>query len=502
MSSEEDEARASALADDVPARDLLDTPQAGPAAIRGSLLRFGGYGVGVLLSVVSISFLIRHLGVSSFGQYVTVISLVTIVQGVTDAGLTTIGVREYSLRSAEARDSLMRSLLGVRLVLTSTGVLLATGFAAVAGYGGALVLGTLLAGTGLLFTVTQATLAVPLASRLQLGWVTGLDLLRQLLLVVGVLGLIAAGAGLVPFLALQVPLGVVMLLATAVLVRGKVPMRPGFDRREWWLLARRVLPFAAAVAIGTIYLRLTVIAMSLISTELETGYYATAFRVVEVIVAVPPLVVGATLPVLARAARDDERRLQYVLQRLFDATLIVGVGIGLVVALGAPFAVEVLAGGESDPSIRVLQIQAIAIVANFVATSWGYGLLSLHRHGSILFASVAALVTGLGLTALLVPDLEAEGAALAYVGGELVLAALMYLLLARAQPGLHLSLRVPVRVAAAAALAGAVALVPGLPSVVAASAAAALYVAALFALRGVPQELLEAFQRRGRRTGD
>ena len=171
-------------------------------------------------------------------------------------------------------------------------------------------------------------------------------------------------------------------------------------------------------------------------------------------------------------------------------------------ALGAPFAVEVLAGGESDPSIRVLQIQAIAIVANFVATSWGYGLLSLHRHGSILFASVAALVTGLGLTALLVPDLEAEGAALAYVGGELVLAALMYLLLARAQPGLHLSLRVPVRVAAAAALAGAAASVPGLPSVVAAAAASALYVVALFALRGVPQELLEAFQRRGRRTGD
>ena len=225
-----------------------------------------------------------------------------------------------------------------------------------------------------------------------------------------------------------------------------------------------MLPFAAAVAIGTIYLRLTVIAMSLVSTELETGYYATSFRVVEVIVAVPPLVVGATLPVLARAARDDERRLQYVLQRLFDATLIVGAGIGLVVALGAPFAVEVLAGGESDPSIRVLRIQAIAIVANFVATSWGYGLLSLHRHRSILFASVAALVTGLGLIALLVPDLEAEGAALAYVGGELVLAALMYLLLTRAQPGLHLSLRVPVRVAAAAALAGAVALVPGLPS--------------------------------------
>lgn len=494
----EDRADATALAGGVAARDLLDTPQAGPAAIRGSLLRFAGYGAGVLLSIVSVSLLIRHLGVGDFGRYVTVISLITIVQGVTDAGLSSIGVREYSLRTGERRDSLMRNLIGVRLVLTAVGVLAATGFAAAAGYGGSLVLGTLLAGIGLLLAATQATLAVPLAAMLRLGSVTALELLRQVLLVGGVVALISAGASLVPFLALQIPLGVVLLAGTAALVRGSMPMQPAFDRREWWLLVRSVLPFAAAVAIGAIYLRLTVIAMSLVAGDLETGYYATAYRVIEVIVAVPPLIVGATLPVLARAARDDEQRLKYVLQRLLDATLIVGVGIGLVVALGAPFAIEVLAGGESDPSIPVLRIQAIAIVASFVATSFAYGLLSLHRHGSILVYSVAALVVVVGLVTLLVPGLEAEGAAIAYVGGELVVMLLAYLLLARAKPELRFSPRVPMRVAAAAVVAGAVVVVLGLPSVAAAGVAAGLYVVALFALRAVPQELLEAFARGGR----
>jgi O-antigen/teichoic acid export membrane protein len=259
---------------------------------------------------------------------------------------------------------------------------------------------------------------------------------------------------------------------------------------------RDVLPFAAAAAIGTIYLRLTVIAMSLVASELETGYYATAYRVMEVIVAVPPLVVGATLPILARAARDDEQRLQYVLQRLLDATLIVGVGIVLAVTFGAPFAIEVLAGGESDPSIPVLRIQAIAIVAVFVGTSLGYGLLALHRYGSILFYAVAALVAGLALNVLLVPSLEAEGAAIAYVGAELVVMVLAYVLLMRAQPELRFSLYTPLRVAGAGAVAGAVALVPGLPSLPAAAAASALYIAALFALRGVPEELMQAFGRR------
>jgi O-antigen/teichoic acid export membrane protein len=474
--------------------DLLDTPQAGPRAIRGSLLRLGSYVAGALLSILSVSVLIRHLGIGEFGRYVTVISLITIVQGVTDAGLATIGVREYALRDRERRDALMRSLTGVRLLLGSVGVTVAVAFAAVAGYGSTLVVGTLLAGLGLILTIAQSTLAVPLMSQLRLGWVSALEVLRQLLLVGGIVALAVAGASLLPFFALQIPLGVILLLVTILLVRGSMPLRPSFDRGEWWPLVRDVVPFAAAVAIGSIYLRVTVIAMSLLATEVQTGYYGTAYRVMEVLVAIPPIVVGATLPVLARAARDDAERLQYVLQRLVDAMLIVGVLIALGVALGAPFAIQVLAGDESDPSISVLRIQAIAIVAAFVATGWQYGLLSLHRHKAILGYSVAALVTGLALTVALVPTLEAEGAAIAFVAGELVVTALAFVLLRRARSDLRFSLRVPMRVLLAAAAGGAVAFLP-LASVLEALLGCAVYVALLIALRTVPAELREALLR-------
>jgi O-antigen/teichoic acid export membrane protein len=489
--------RGVAAAESVAATDLLDTPQAGPAAIRGSLLRASGYLAGVSLSILSVSLLIRHLGVGDFGRYVTVLSLVAIVQGVTDAGLSSIGVREYSLRSGAARDRLMSSLLGVRLVLTSIGVVVITGFTLLAGYGAPVVVGSALAGAGLLLAVAQATLAIPLASLLRLGLVSGLDLFRQVLLVIGIVVLVLVGADLVPFLALTVPIGVLLLAVTAALVRGSMPMRPVFHRGEWWALVRDVLPYAAAVAIGTIYLRITVVAMSLIATELETGYYATAYRVMEVLVAIPPLVVGSTLPVLARAARDDRERLEYVLQRLLDATVIVGVWLGLAVALGAPFAVEVLAGGESDPSIDVLRVQAIAIVAAFVAASAQFGLLSLHRHRAILAYSVAALVSGLSLTLLLVPTLEATGAAIAFSAGEWIVTILAFTLLRRAQPQLRYSLRVPLRAVAAAAVAGALALLPGLSSLLSAIVATVVFFALLFALRAIPQELIEALSRRG-----
>jgi O-antigen/teichoic acid export membrane protein len=482
--------------------DLLDTPSAGPAAIRGGTLRALGYLLGVLLSLVSVPLLIQHLGFSDYGRYVTTISLVTIVQGVTDVGLGQIGVREFATRTGADRERLMRNLTGVRLVLTSLGVALATAFAALAGYGHAVVIGTLLAGTGMVLAVAQGTLAIPLAAELRLGWVTALDLLRQVLSVAGIVALVLAGAKLLAFLATPVPVSVIVLAATVVLVFRSVPLRPSFDRREWSLLMRAVLPFAAAVVVATLYLRITVVLMSLLASSLQTGYYATSFAVISVLIAIPALTVGSTLPVLARAARDDHERLAYVLQRLLDVTLIVGVGLGLVLALGADFVVHVLASGHVEPAVVVLQIQSLAVVTQFVGASWQYGLLALHRHRALLMISAAGLVASVVLTLGLVPVLDARGAAIAFAAAELVVAASSFVALRVARPDLRFSLRVPSRVLVAAALAAGIALIPSVSSLAAALIGCATYTTVLVVTRAIPAEVGHALRGWRQAPGD
>lgn len=476
--------------------DLLDTPTAGSMAIRGGVLRVVGYVVGVLLSVASVPLLIRHLGVADYGRYVTVISLVTIVQGITDVGLSQIGVREFATRSGAARDRLMRNLLAVRVALTSGGVTVAVAFALLSGYGHAVVTGTLLAGFAMVLTVLQGTFSVPLAARLRLGWITALDLLRQALSVTGVVILVLAGAKLLAFLALSVPVAVVVLVATGLLMRNTMPLTPSFQWAEWALLLRAILPFAAAIVIGTIYLRVTVIVMSLLASAVQTGYYATSYTVVSVLIAIPALTVGSTLPVLARAARDDHERLTYGLQRLFEVTAIVGVWLGLALALGAGFVIHVLTNAKSSISVEVLEIQSLALVTQFVASTWQYGLLSLHRHRALLFISIASLAVSVCLTLILVPLLQARGAALAFSGAEIVLAASSFALLKVARRDVRFSLRVPARVVAAAVLAAGVVLVPGLTSLLRALIASVVYFVVLIAMRAIPAELTQALLRR------
>jgi O-antigen/teichoic acid export membrane protein len=468
--------------------DVLDTTQAGPLVIRGGALRVGAYAVGTGLSVLSAALLIRHLGTSDFGRYVTIVSLVTIVGAVTEAGMTNLGVREYATR-AEGRDELMRVLLGLRLILTAAGVAAAIAFAALAGYGEELVIGTALAGAGLFFAVLQATYTVPLSTYLLVGRVSALELAKQALTVIFIVALVAAGAGVLPLLAVPLPVGLALAVATAWMVRHKMPLLPAFDARESARLLRVTASFALATAVGTVYIYLAVVLLSLVSSDAETGQFGAAFRVFIVLAAVPGLLVTTAFPLLARAARDDRERLGYALQRLFETSLVLGTAFALGTIIGAPVAIDIVAGDEFEPAVDVLRVQGLAMLASFLLATWGFALISLHLHRELLLANLSALLVGAILVFVLGSAEGAQGAAWATLAGECVLAAGYLVGLVRGRRELAPRAWVVPRVALAAA-AGAAVGVSGLPALPAALAAVATFSILVLAVRAVPPELL------------
>src|SRR5947207_10374471 len=126
-------------------RDVLQSPEAGVLVVRGGAIRGVGYAIGIGLAAVASVFLLRYLGVADFGRYMTVVSLIAIVGGVTDAGLTAVGARDLARSPrGEPRQRLMANLVALRLVVTPLGVLAAVVVAFAAGYESTLVIGTLL----------------------------------------------------------------------------------------------------------------------------------------------------------------------------------------------------------------------------------------------------------------------------------------------------------------------------------------------------------------------
>ncbi len=476
--------------------DLLDSSRAGGVLLRGSVLRFGGFVAAVALSVVSAALLTRHLGVARFGQYTTVMSLVAVVAAVTDAGMSTYGTREYAIRRGPERSALMQVLLGLRVALTLAGVLLTVAFALAAGYDTALLIGAVTASLATIPLVFQHTLSIPLSTELRLGTVSLLELARQALLVAGLVALIVLGAGVLPLLTVPLITNALLIPPTATLVKGKVSSRLKLTPAQWPPLLRATVVFSLATAVGTIYVYAAQILTSLVTSRYQSGLFAVSFRVFIVSASVPGLLVGAALPLLSRAARDDTDRLAYALGRIFDTALICGVGVALGVSAGSGFIVSVLAGSHYAGAATVLAIQAWAMVASFVVAGWSFALLSLHEHRRLLVTNLFALVVSVVLTLVLAAADGAQGAAIATIGCEATLAVSTLAALARRRPAYRPQATVVGKVSVAAVLAAAAAFVPDLPSLLTAVVATLVYAGLVLVLRVVPGELMELIPRR------
>jgi O-antigen/teichoic acid export membrane protein len=470
--------------------DVLDAPGAGQTAVRGSALRSGGYVAGVVLSLLSVPLLIRHLGNAEWGVYVTITALVGIVSGVSDFGLTLVGVREWASTSdRRRRQDLMADLLGARITFALIGVVAALVFALAAGYSSSQLAGTGVAAIAIVVIACQQALTVPLAGRLRQGWIAGADLLRQAVQVVLILALIAAGAGLVPLLAALVPAALVALVITARAAPDGI-VRPAVRPRAWLALLRGMLPFAAASAVSVIYLRATLLLTALVASAAQTGWFGTAFRVMDVLLNVPSLLVSALFPLLARAAATDPGRLRAALERTLQGALALGALQAVTVVAAAPLIVHILTGHQPHQAVEALRVLGVGMGFSFIGATCQLGLLAVHAHRPILLLNLAALTCNVTLTLLLAGRHGAVGAAIALAVSE-VLIALTSATLVHRRTGMRVAAPTLARLAAVVVVGAAAAIVAAeAGDVAAAIVTPALALGAAVALRALPIDLL------------
>jgi O-antigen/teichoic acid export membrane protein len=453
-------------------------------------MRVAGFLVGALVSTLSAALLFRHLGVVDTGRYVTALSLVAFVGALSDLGLTAVGIREIATRPPGERWALARDLLGLRITLTLIGGIVVTAIAWTA-YSSTLAAGVALAGVGLLLQATQDNYALPLVVGLRLGWVSALDLARQLLTVLVTVTLVLLGAHLLAFLGMSIPVGLIVMGATAVLVRGTRSLVPAFSMRRWGAFVRAMLPYSIAVAASALYLRVSVLLVSALSSATQLGYFSASFRIIEVLTLVPGLLASSAFPIFARAASDDHERLGYALGRVYEVSLIVGAWVAVSIAVGAPLAIAIVGGAHFKPAASVLAVQGVALGAMFVSIVWANGLLGLGLYRQIMAINVSALILGAILVSVLIPIDGARGAAIGTAIAEVVVGIVQALAVVRGRPALRPSMRALPRVA----LAAAVGLVPlaltSVPTVARLAISSTLFAAALLATSALPRELLD-----------
>jgi O-antigen/teichoic acid export membrane protein len=264
------------------------------------------------------------------------------------------------------------------------------------------------------------------------------------------------------------------------------------DLERWVALLRETAIYALATALGVLYFQVAIISTSLLADPVQAGFYGASFRVVDLANGVPWLLASAAFPVVARAAHNDADRLRYATQRIFDTALVVGGLFCVTIAVGAPFALQVIGGDKLDPAVPTLRLLAFGVPFTFLVATWAFTLLSLHLHKALLVANGLAVTVAVALSLSLIPSLGAKGAAITTVALEVVLATSYGIALVRARPDLRPRVGVVPRVGVALGAGLAFGFLVPAGDVPATIGAVAVYGVAVLALRAVPPEIAEA----------
>lgn len=195
---------------------------------------------------------------------------------------------------------------------------------------------------------------------------------------------------------------VLRMAALVVLVRRHLALRVRLDLAAVKVVILASLPFYVNQMAFTIYAKVDVTLLTLLSSDAEVGYYGSAANLAGLALLLSPLVTSVLLPLLSRAARRSPEEMYSILQRAIEVVLLAVLPVSLLMGVGADVWTATLFGPAFTPATTSLRILSPIFVLTYVAMISASCLVLLGRAWTVAGISLAALALSPALHVLLI----------------------------------------------------------------------------------------------------
>jgi O-antigen/teichoic acid export membrane protein len=402
-------------------------------SVSKSVLRYGGFVasvttarvVGTLITAATFPFLVRRLGVDTYGLWSYVVAVCAFTGLVANPGLTSYAAQQVAARR-EAAFETVSDVLTLRV--------LASGVATIV----VLVVASFEIRPDVRFLLKLYGIASVLTSTLSLDYLlSSLELFHvQSFISVAQQSLYAAGIFTMvrsPRDVVWVPISVLVsaLLTSSIgwtfLWRAGYRFRLSIAPQRWAVVLAPSLHYAASSLMSNLYHRSGQIAVRWYLGEHALGLYAAAARLADVLRNFLSVTQTVLMPRMALRANSEG------LPRLarLAASILVWFGVPLTVGgiVTAPVVIPWLLGAQFQQAARVFQWVGLYMLTAPAATLFaGTILYAMGRHRAYFLSTLTGAATAVVLNLVLPPLFGVIGACVALVLGEFGVALCAYLL--------------------------------------------------------------------------
>lgn len=403
------------------------------------------------LAVVVVKILTTYLGQAGYGQYATIYEFLAFFGAFADFGIFTIAVREMSREKSDQK-AVFGNALTLRTLFTAIAMLIAAGagFLVPQYQHSVIPVGILIASLSTFFVILSGTLSVALQIQLRMEFAAIALVLGKVLTVAMVLfvtkTLFPTATEESFFLLIWAgTIGAALtFLLTLVWTGMSFPVRFRFEKTLSKELLIEAAPFAIALALNTLYVRLDILLLSLLlpSSEggicsspfcgdVEVGAYAVAARILEILLMIPIYFMNSVLPSLTERIAKESDTLLRLLQNAFSFLLAVGAPAGILLFLlsrettsliSSDAFLSTLEQAGSDSALRILSGM---IPVAFLSIFFGFLLIASGRQKELIRINFLTVSCNILLDLFLIPKYGFIGAAWGSFFSEFVLLSLM-----------------------------------------------------------------------------
>lgn len=367
------------------------------------------------ISLVTIGYLTRYLGVEGYGNYTTIFAYVSFWAVLADFGFFWVLVRELSKPEADKNRIFnnvitLKIIFGIIVFALSIGV----GFL-IPQYSWPLKIGIALIAASWFWMSLNATYIGLFQSQLVMYKAVISEIVGRIIIFAGVFWLISSQSSFQAILAVYIAGNFVNFLLNYLWGSKLIRLKFAFDWAFWKIILADSLPLALLSIIGVIHFKIDTVILSLMKGPMDVGIYGVPFKILEIATVIPAIFIGNVFPILTRYYHAKDERLSQSIQKSFDFLVIIAIPIMVwLMALATPI-INLIAGREyitaSTVSFGGLPITApiiLVILAFYVAVSFLLYIFSniltvVNRQNKQIWPMVIITIINILLNIIFVP---------------------------------------------------------------------------------------------------
>lgn len=255
-------------------------------------------------------------------------------------------------------------------------------------------------------------------------------------------------------------------------------------------LMRSGVSFLVYGVLGVIYYRIDTVMLSVFGTAAAVGVYGAAYRLLDTLMFVPGIVIGAVVsPMMSKYFVDNTHKLRLTVEKSTIAMLLCSLPATAGLLVTAPNIIGfVYHRHDFVGSDAVLQGLAIGLIALYLNTVLTTVLVSTGQERKLPIMAAIALVFNVGINFVLIPRFMAVGAAWATSLTEILLFGIGLVLIDRALIPVQLWLATLKIIVATLLMAGVAYMLTTYNILVILPVAGVVYIGAILGLRVLPAE--------------